>query len=101
VREAQTLAVCGMSNVDVLRAATINGAKVLGQEASLGSLAPGKLADVVVVDGHPGEDLGALARPLLVMRGGEILIDLRGDEELARQAWEVAETPTARIDMAA
>lgn len=47
----------GMHNHDALRAATINGAEYLGMEADLGSLEVGKLADLIVLDRNPLEDI--------------------------------------------
>lgn len=49
----------GMSNHDALRAATLNGAVYLGMDHQIGSIAPGKLADLIVIDGNPLEDLQA------------------------------------------
>ncbi len=46
-----------MSNHDALRAATINGAEYLGMEDHLGTLEPGKLADLVVLDANPLDDI--------------------------------------------
>lgn len=47
----------GMTNYEALRAATIHGAEYIGMEADLGSLEPGKLADLVVLDKNPLEDI--------------------------------------------
>jgi len=47
----------GMPNHDALRVATIQGAKYLGMDADLGSLEVGKLADLIVLDANPLEDL--------------------------------------------
>ena len=55
--EMWLLAEGGMSNLRVLRAATLNGARTLGFDAELGSLEPGKLADLVVLDGNPLADI--------------------------------------------
>ncbi len=47
----------GMSNLEALRCATINGALYLGMEHQLGSIKVGKLADLIVIDGNPLEDI--------------------------------------------
>ncbi|MEQ8218541.1 MAG: amidohydrolase family protein [Arenibacter sp.] len=47
----------GMSNMEALKAATINGASYLGMEEQLGSLEEGKLADLIVLDKNPLEDI--------------------------------------------
>jgi len=55
---------------DVLRAATADAARALGIEHMTGRLAPGLAADVLVVDGDPLTDLGALTRPVAVWVAG-------------------------------
>ncbi len=47
----------GMSNHDALRTATINPANYIGMGDHIGSLEPGKLADLIVIDGNPLEDI--------------------------------------------
>ncbi|HXZ84286.1 MAG TPA: amidohydrolase family protein, partial [Myxococcota bacterium] len=59
--------------VEALRAATSGAALALGLERVTGRLAPGLAADVLVVGGDPLEDLGALARPILVVARGRIV----------------------------
>lgn len=71
--EIRLLAEAGLSSRDVLLAATLHGAQALGLEAQLGTLAPGKLADVLVVDGDPLADLTALERVRAVVRDGEVI----------------------------
>jgi Tol biopolymer transport system component len=55
--EMQLLAQGGMSNHRILRAATLNGATTLGFDKQLGSLEVGKLADLIVLDRNPLEDI--------------------------------------------
>lgn len=47
----------GMTPTEVLRAATIDGAKIIGVDQDLGSIMEGKLADLVVLDANPLEDI--------------------------------------------
>ncbi len=63
----------GLSPVEVLRTATSESARALELEAECGSLKPGLSADVLVVDGNPLEDLGALLRPRLVLARGRVV----------------------------
>ncbi|HAA89667.1 MAG TPA: amidohydrolase [Peptococcaceae bacterium] len=58
--EMQLLKKAGLSNLQILQAATINGAKLLGLEEMLGSIEEGKLAFFVAVRGNPLEDLDTL-----------------------------------------
>jgi imidazolonepropionase-like amidohydrolase len=64
---------------DVIRSATVTAARLLGEEGRLGQIVPRALADLLVVDGDPLEDLGVLtdpdARLKLVMQGGEVKVD--------------------------
>jgi imidazolonepropionase-like amidohydrolase len=55
--EMALLAQGGMSNMRILRAATINGANTLGIDKQVGSLEVGKLADIIVLDKNPLEDI--------------------------------------------
>jgi imidazolonepropionase-like amidohydrolase len=47
----------GMTPIDVLRAATVNGAEMLGRSDEIGTLEPGKFADIVAVQGDPLADI--------------------------------------------
>lgn len=71
-RELALMVEAGMSPMDVLVAATRNGAIVLGREKVLGTIAPGKLADIVVLEGDPLADIGNTRRIATVIRGGTI-----------------------------
>jgi len=59
--------------VETLRTATSEAARAFGLEHETGRLAPGLAADILVVDGNPLEDLGALLRPILVVARGRVV----------------------------
>ncbi len=62
----------GLSEVEALRAATSRAATMLDRP-SLGHVALGKTADLIVVDGDPTTDIAALERVLLVIQAGEVV----------------------------
>jgi imidazolonepropionase-like amidohydrolase len=60
----------GLSPAESLRASTLHGARLLRQQDKLGSLAPGKFADIIATRENPLDDIRALKRLALVMKGG-------------------------------
>jgi imidazolonepropionase-like amidohydrolase len=63
----------GISGLDVIRAITINAAEMLGWQDRIGTLEPGKFADLVAVAGDPVADSTELERVGFVMKGGEVV----------------------------
>jgi imidazolonepropionase-like amidohydrolase len=60
----------GLSNMDILIAATMGGARALGAADELGSIEVGKLADLILLEKDPRADLESTDNPLLVFKGG-------------------------------
>ena len=63
----------GLSPGQSIRAATLDAAALLGRESDLGSIEPGKLADIIGVRGNPLEDIRVLTDVALVMKGGGVV----------------------------
>src|SRR6185295_14213029 len=70
IRELELYVKAGIPAPEVLQMATFGAARAAGQGERLGSIAPGKLADLVLVDGDPSADPGALRKLRLVVKDG-------------------------------
>ena len=66
----QTMVRHGVSPYEALRSATVQGARTLGLSDQLGTIEPGKLADLVLVEGDPTTDIAAAAAVRQVVVGG-------------------------------
>lgn len=91
----------GFTPHEALRAATLNGAQYLGLDGELGSLEPGKLADLVIVDGNPLADLFATENVAYVMVNGRLFDAATMNEVGGRERqpfwWERGEANDAFI----
>jgi hypothetical protein len=73
VRELEIYHQAGLSNAEALQSATIVPARVVGADKRTGSIAVGKEADMMLVDGDVSNDLGALRRVLTVVSDGYVM----------------------------
>src|SRR5262249_42606446 len=73
LHEMELLHRAGLSIQAVITAATRNAAEVLGISDKLGTIAQGKIADIVILDGDLLQDFSALRRPVAVLKAGRIV----------------------------
>jgi imidazolonepropionase-like amidohydrolase len=72
--EFATLVKLGVPALETIRAATINAARAFGLADSVGTIAPGMIADLIAVAGDPLTDPVALQRVRFVMRSGQVVL---------------------------
>ena len=63
----------GMTPLQAIQTATLNASDLLGWSTKIGTIEPGKFADLVAVDGDPLQDVTTLERVKFVMKGGEVV----------------------------
>jgi imidazolonepropionase-like amidohydrolase len=73
--ELESMVQIGLTPAQALHAATVSAAECLGRTSDLGTLEPGKLADLIAVDGDPLADITAVQRVALVVKDGKIECD--------------------------
>ena len=73
VPELSLLCEAGLTPAGALACATVRAAEALALDQDIGTLEAGKCADVVLVEGDPLRDIGALGRVRMVIRGGEVV----------------------------
>jgi imidazolonepropionase-like amidohydrolase len=62
----------GMKPIDAIRSATVRAAELLRMERQIGTIEPGKLADLIAVEGNPLDDIRAITRVVFVMKAGAV-----------------------------
>lgn len=72
-RELELLQEAGIAPADIIPIATLNGAVFLGREKDLGSIEPGKLADMVLLSANPAEDINNAKAIVEVIKAGRII----------------------------
>lgn len=91
VRELELYVQAGFTNAEALASATIDTAHLVGVDAHTGSIATGKAADLVLVDGNPAVNIGDLRHTEVVMMDGKLMdaSALRSEGGISRRpAWE-------------
>jgi imidazolonepropionase-like amidohydrolase len=71
-RELELRVEAGVPAPRVLQSATLEAARVAGRGAELGAIDPGRLADLVLVEGNPGRDVASLRRVVLTVKDGVV-----------------------------
>lgn len=74
VHELELYVASGMTPAEALYTATLGAAKVVKADDRLGSIEPGKAADLLLVEGDPSKDIGDLRRGVLVMKDGMVFV---------------------------
>ncbi len=69
-RQVELLVEAGFTPVEAIQIATLNGAKFLGADAHIGSIAPGKQADLMIVKGNPAANIADIEKVEIVFKDG-------------------------------
>ena len=70
LREVELLVEAGFTPLEAIKIASLNGAKFLGEDARIGSIAVGKQADIMVVKGNPAVDINEIEKVEIVFKDG-------------------------------
>src|SRR5215510_5713196 len=82
-KEVEALVRAGMTPLQALQAATTNGAALLNGSDRIGTIEPGKFADIIAVDGDPTQDINAIEKVVFVMKDG---VTIKNDVGAERSA---------------
>ncbi|HEY4934593.1 MAG TPA: amidohydrolase family protein, partial [Terriglobales bacterium] len=69
-REIELLVEAGFTPVEAIKVATLNGATYMGKQDQIGSIAPGKNADLVVIKGNPASKIDDIEKVEIVFKDG-------------------------------
>jgi imidazolonepropionase-like amidohydrolase len=69
-RQVELLVEAGFTPAEAIQIATLNGAKFLGEDARIGSIAPGKQADLMIVKGNPAANISDIEKIEIVFKDG-------------------------------
>jgi imidazolonepropionase-like amidohydrolase len=83
-REIELLVEAGFTPIEAIKVATYNGAQYLGQLDRIGTVAAGKLADLVVINGDPSKDIADIAKVEMVFKDGVGYDPVEADRRHAR-----------------
>jgi adenine deaminase len=65
----------GLSNYQTLRSATVEPARIMGVSNQLGTIAPGMIADMDIINGNPLMDMSTVANDVYVMQNGRLFTE--------------------------
>jgi imidazolonepropionase-like amidohydrolase len=71
-RQMVTMVKWGMTPAQALRSATLSGAELMQMQNDIGTIEPGKFADIIAVSGNPLSDISVMQRTSFVMKGGVV-----------------------------
>jgi imidazolonepropionase-like amidohydrolase len=70
LREVELLVEAGFTPIEAVKIASLNGARFLGEDARIGSIAPGKQADLMIVKGNPAANINDIEKVEIVFKDG-------------------------------
>ena len=88
-KELEALVRAGMTPLQVLQAATVKGAELIGMANEIGTIEAGKYADIIAVKGDPVQDINAMEEVVFVMKGGVVIKP--GVDPRSNEIWEFPE----------
>jgi imidazolonepropionase-like amidohydrolase len=71
-REFLKMVEYGMKPIDAIRSATVTASELLRMESNIGTIEPGKFADIIAVQGNPVDDIRAIQNTMFVMKEGKV-----------------------------